>query len=398
MYAQYKTLFIRPDVRAFVWAGLLARLALPMMGIGIITLLVQWRDSYALAGAVSATFVLMYALLSPHTSRWVDSKGQRYVLPRVTLLCVSGGGIVVLASWWTLPDTFLFVGAALLGFMPSISAFIRARWTALLSGQPALQTAYSLETVVDELSFIVGPPLSVGVSVLLFPQAGVVLALVMLMIGACALRRQHATEPAIEGSNQTKQPSVLWSTPAVPLLTLVMVGMGVMVGAVDILSVAFAEQQGQPVAASVVLSAYAVGSCVAGLIFGAHTLTVPLHKLLAWGGVAMAISTIPFMWVSNVVGLGASVLVAGVCFAPTMIVAMSLVERQLASSQITEGMTWLLAGLNSGVALGASWSGRVVDASGAQAGITVLWWAAIAVLLLALIAAMRLREPSKLAC
>lgn len=92
MYAQYKTLLIRLDVRAFVWAGLLARLAVPMMGIGIITLLVQWRESYALAGAVSATFVLMYAVVSPYTSRWVDSKGQRYVLPRITLLCVSGGG------------------------------------------------------------------------------------------------------------------------------------------------------------------------------------------------------------------------------------------------------------------------------------------------------------------
>lgn len=92
VYAQYKTLLIRLDVRAFVWAGLLARLAVPMMGIGIITLLVQWRESYALAGAVSATFVLMYAVVSPYTSRWVDSKGQRYVLPRITLLCVSGGG------------------------------------------------------------------------------------------------------------------------------------------------------------------------------------------------------------------------------------------------------------------------------------------------------------------
>lgn len=397
MYAQYKTLLIRPDVRAFVWAGLLARLALPMMGIGIITLLVQWRESYALAGAVSATFVLMYAVVSPYTSRWVDSKGQRYVLPRITLLCVSGGGIVVLASYLELHNAFLFVGAALLGCMPSISAFIRARWTALLSGQPALQTAYSLETVADELSFIVGPPLSVGVSVVWFPQAGVVLALVVLVIGAFALMNQHATEPAIARPNQAKPPSVLWSTPAVPLLTLLMIGMGVMVGAVDILSVAFAEQQGLPAAASLVLSAYAVGSCAAGLVFGAHTVAVPLHKLLVWGGVAIAISTIPFIWVSGVMGLSASVFVAGVCFAPTMIVAMSLVERQLASSQITEGMTWLLAGLNSGVALGASWSGNRVDAAGAQAGIPVLWWAALAVLMFAAIAAMQLREPAKTA-
>jgi len=311
---------------------------------------------------------------------------------------VSGGVIVLLASWWQLYDAFLFVGAALLGFMPSISAFIRARWTALLSGQPTLQTAYSLETVLDELSFIVGPPLSVGLSVMLAPQAGVVLALVMLVMGALALMQQHATQPTSAVTHQARQPSVFWSTPAVPLLTLLMVGMGVMVGAVDILSVAFAEQQGQPAAASVVLSAYAVGSCVAGLVFGAQTVAVPLYKLLAWGGAAIAISTIPFMWVSGVVGLSVSVLLAGVCFAPTMIVAMSLVERRLASSQITEGMTWLLAGLNSGVALGASWSGRMVDNAGAEAGIVVLWWAGAAVLVLAALGAMQLREQTMQPC
>ncbi|XOT98069.1 MFS transporter, partial [Alcaligenes pakistanensis] len=48
---------------------------------------------------------------------------------------------------------------------------------------------------------------------------------------------------------------------SVRLLALLMVAMGVIVGTVDIVSVAFAEQMGQPGAASVVLSAYALGSC-----------------------------------------------------------------------------------------------------------------------------------------
>ncbi|MGG4604561.1 MFS transporter [Paenalcaligenes sp. Me131] len=396
VYAQYKTLLNSPEVRAFVWAGLVARLALPMMGIGIITLVVQWRESYALAGAVSATFVLTYAVLSPQTSRWVDRKGQGYVLPRITALCVSGGGVLVAGTWWPLHDSVLFVGAALLGFMPSVSALIRARWTARLVGQPSLQTAYSLETVVDELSFIVGPPLSVGLSVLAFAQAGVLLALLMLTVGAMALMRQKATEPTVVAADIAAGHSVLFSAPTVPLLTLLMVAMGVMVGAVDILSVAFAEQQGQPAAASVVLSAYAVGSCVAGLVFGARSFTTPLPTLLAWGGIAIAASTLPFLWVNSVLGLSVAVLIAGVCFAPTMIVAMSLVERSLAASHITEGMTWLLAGLNSGVALGASWSGRLVDDAGASAGMAVLWWAGAAVLMMAVIGTVQLRKQPRL--
>jgi hypothetical protein len=50
---------------------------------------------------------------------------------------------------------------------------------------------------------------------------------------------------------------------------LLMVAMGTIVGVVDVVSVAFAQQQGQPAAASIVLSVYAIGSCLAGLAFGA---------------------------------------------------------------------------------------------------------------------------------
>ena len=59
----YRELFAAPGAKAFALAGLLARLALPMTGIGIITMLALLRGSYALAGAVSATFVLACALL-----------------------------------------------------------------------------------------------------------------------------------------------------------------------------------------------------------------------------------------------------------------------------------------------------------------------------------------------
>ncbi|MFM4803793.1 hypothetical protein [Aeromonas bivalvium] len=72
----YRTLFTAPGSKGFALAGLLARLPLPMTGIGIITMLAQLRGSYALAGAVSAAFVLTYALLSPQISLLVDRLGQ----------------------------------------------------------------------------------------------------------------------------------------------------------------------------------------------------------------------------------------------------------------------------------------------------------------------------------
>jgi predicted MFS family arabinose efflux permease len=86
----------------------------------------------------------------------------------------------------------------------------------------------------------------------------------------------------------------------------------------------------------------------------------------------------------NLFGLAAAVLLAGLFFAPTLIVAMALVERLVPASQLTEGMTWLLAGLNVGVALGAVASGQVVDGLGASAGFQVALAAGALVLLVAL--------------
>lgn len=381
----YRELFAARGTRGFALAGLLARIPLPMTGIGIITMLSQLRGSYALAGAASATFVLAYALLSPQISRLVDRCGQGRVLPAATAISVIGLLFLLAGSWWHTPDWALFIGALLAGFMPSMSAMARARWTALYRGQPRLQTAYSLETVFDEVTFIVGPPLSVGLSIALFPQAGPLAAVLLLILGVFALVVQRGTEPPVEtqAAATSGMGSVIWLA-NVRLLALLMVAMGIIVGTVDIVSVAFAEQVGQPAAASLVLSAYAMGSCLAGLLFGALKLQTPLHRLLLLGGLATAATTLPLLLVESIAALAGALLVAGLFFAPTMIVAMSLVERLVPEHRLTEGMTWLLAGLNVGVALGAAASGQVVDDGGARAGFTVALCAGAVVLLVAL--------------
>ncbi|HEN8706356.1 MFS transporter [Pseudomonas putida] len=396
MFSTYRELFQAKGAKGFALAGLLARLPLPMTGIGIITMLSQITGSYGLAGAVAATFVLTYALMSPQISRLVDLHGQGRLLPAAAGLSVLGILLLLACSYWRLADWTLFVGAALAGFMPSMSAMVRARWTAIYRGKAQLKTAYSLETVLDEVTFIAGPPISVGLSVAVLPQAGTLAAAVFLAIGVFALAVQVGTEPPVEADAATGQDSMsVFRLADVRLLTLLMVAMGLIVGTVDIVSVAFAEQMDMPAAASVVLSCYAIGSCVAGLVFGVLKLDTPLHKLLLLGGLATAATTLPLLVVGNIIGLTIAVLVAGLFFAPTMIVAMSLVERIVPESKLTEGMTWLLAGLNVGVAGGAAASGQVVDVWGAQAGFNVALAAGAAVLLVALWGYQRMRDRAR---
>ncbi|MDD9339951.1 MAG: MFS transporter [Providencia heimbachae] len=362
MISRYQEIFKAPGSKSFALAGLLARLALPMMGIGIITMLAQLKGSYTLAGAVSATFVLTYALLSPQISRLVDKYGQFRILPMVTLISIVGVVSIITTTWLLLPDIGLFIGAFLTGFMPSMSAMVRARWTAIYKGQPILQTAYSLETVFDDVTFITGPPLSVGLTVILFPQAGLLVAAILLISGVVLLVAQRSTEPKILAQNDIPyaKKSILGIT-SLQLLIILMIALGIIVGSVDILSVGLAELQNQPAAASMVLSAYAIGSCFTGLIFGSLTLTTPLPRLLLMSGLMTFLSIIPLLLVDSILTLSLVVFISGLFFAPTMIIAMSLVESIVPENRLTEGMTWLLAGLNIGVALGAILSGKVID-------------------------------------
>ncbi|ATZ63447.1 MFS transporter [Acinetobacter bereziniae] len=393
MIDAYRELFLKPHTTTFTMAGLIARIALPMSSIGIILMISQLYDSYALAGLVSATFVLTYALISPQVSRLVDRYGQRDILPIVTIICTVGFVILIYSAWNQTGNWCLFIGAFLAGFMPSISAMVRARWTELYRDHPRLQSAYSLETVLDEVSFIIGPPLSVGLSIILFPQASLIVAILLLIIGVIILILQRATEPQLDDLN-THLPNSgsIIQLANIRLLTLLMLSMGVIVGTVDIVSVAFAEAVSQPAAASLVLSAYALGSCISGLWFGALKLSMPLHRLLLRVGIATAIATIPLAWINSIAILTCVVFVAGIFFAPTMIVAMSLVERLVPKHRLTEAMTWLLAGLNIGVALGAASAGQMLDRYGLEYGFLIALSAGAIVFILALFGNYRLRH------
>ncbi|MFI7290558.1 MFS transporter [Streptomyces anulatus] len=383
----YGVLFRTPGSRAFTAAGFVARMPLSMAGIGIIAMVSQMRGDYGLAGAVSATFTLSMALCGPRISRAVDRRGQSRVLPPVAGLSVIALGALLLCARYDAPAWTLFGCAAVAGAMPNMAAMVRARWTHALKGSDRLHAAYSLESVVDELTFVVGPALSVALCTALFPEAGPLVAGVLLILGVLMFVPQKRTEPPVvrPADGHPRRGSAIRGG-ALRLLALTLVAGGAIVGTVDVVSVSFAEQQGSPAGAGIVLSVYAAGSAVAGLVFGALKLTTPLPRLLVLGTAGTALTTLPLLLVGDIVSLSAAVFLPGLFFAPTMIVVMGLVERTVPPAALTEGMTWAITGLSVGVASGAAVSGAIVDRFGPGGGFVVAVAAGAAALLTALCA------------
>ncbi|AZF10621.1 ABC transporter, permease protein [Pseudomonas sp. R2-37-08W] len=375
----YAELFQVPGARAFVLAGMLARMPISMTGIGLITMLSQVHGGYGLAGSVAAVFALATAFCAPQVSRLVDRYSQGRVLPIAASI---GGGallMVLLCTRLQAPGWTLFLFAALAGCMPNMSAMVRARWTELYRGQPKLHTAFALESVLDEVCFIIGPPISVGLSVVLFPEAGPLVAAVLLAVGVTTFVLQRTTEPPVHARHDHHERWLI-ASPSVLILMTLLLAMGVIVGVVDVVSVAFAQQAGHPTAASIVLSVYAIGSCLAGLAFGMLKLKAPLPRQFLYCGVATALTTLPLLLVTDIPGLAVAIFISGLFFAPTLIVSMALVEQVVPPSRLTEGMTWLITGLSIGVAIGAASSGWMIDHFGAASGFRVALAAGLVVL------------------
>ncbi|MFF3394478.1 MFS transporter [Streptomyces sp. NPDC002669] len=392
MPSPYRAIFAAPGTKAFSAAGFLGRMPLSMMGIGVVTMISQLTGRYGLAGALSATLAMSAAVAGPQISRLVDRHGQRRVLRPATLVALAAVAGLLICAQRRMPDWTLFVFAAGAGCVPSVGSMVRARWAEIHRGSAQLHTAYAWESIVDEVCFIFGPIISIGLSTAWFPAAGPLLAAGFLLVGVFWLTAQHATEPAPHPRAAHTGGSAMRS-PGLQVLVVTFVATGAIFGAIDVVTVAFAEERGHKAAASLVLAVYALGSCLAGAVFGLLRLKGRASTRWLVGVCAMAVSMIPLQLAGNLPFLAVALFVAGLAIAPTMVTTMALVEQHVPRTELTEGMTWTSTGLAVGVALGSSAAGWVVDASGAGAGYVVPVVSGVLAAAVAFLGYRRLNEP-----
>ncbi len=379
----YRDIFRAPGSFAFSASGLIARLPVAMITLGIVTMLSQTHGAYWLAGAVSAAFALSNALIAPQVSRFIDRYGQRRVLPPVTIITILALSALMLSARYGAANWVLFLFAILAGFMPSISAMVRARWTEIYRDTPKLHTAFALESVVDEIIYMLGPIISIGLSVALFPEAGPLAATLFLAVGALLFVAQRSTEPPVHAQDKSKGTSVIRLRP-LQWIVLTLIAIGAIFGTAEVTAIAFAEEHGQKAAASIVLASYAAGSLIVGLVFGTLKFKQSLQAQFLYAITLAMLTTLPLLFVTNIPALAVILFLAGAAVSPTIIISMGLIERLVPPSKLTEGITWAMTGIGIGMALGSSVSGLVIDAYGARYGFCVSIAAGVIALIIAL--------------
>jgi MFS family permease len=392
----YREIFKAPGSKGFSSAGFIARLPIAMATIGIVAMLSQTHGEYWLAGAVSATFALANAFVSPQVSRLVDRYGQSPVLIPATSLSVAAFAVLMVATRYDWPTWTLFASALLAASMPSMPAMVRARWTELYRDTPKLNTAFAFESVADELVYMAGSALAVGLSVALFPEAGPLASSIFLAVGSAAFIMQRSTEPKVQREAKEGGRSAIGLRP-VQIVTFALVAIGTIFGASEVTVIAMSKEFGQPAAASFVLGGYAAGSLVVGLIFGALNLKMPLSRQFAVAIGVAAATTVPLLFVPNIPLLALALFVSGVSISPTFITAFGLIARVVPAAKLTEGITWAMTGIGIGMAIGSAASGWVIDQFGASNGFWVSIVAGATALATALLGNCRLRLPTRTA-
>ena len=394
MLDTYRRVLALPGALAFSLSGLLGRLPISMISLGIVLLVSTRTGSYSLAGSVSAAYIVANATVAVLQGRLTDRYGQRRVLPAGAL----GNSLALGVLMWSVEtDQASFVthaaafaaGAAI----PVVGAAVRARWVLLVPDKRNLQTAFAYEAVMDEVVFMVGPTLVTVLATAVHPLAGLTAAIIAGIVGTFLLAAQRSTEPPAQPRTDDRVSRARMPWRVLTPMVAASAAMGAIFGSVEVATVAFTEGLGRKEVSGMLLATWALGSLLAGVVTGAIVWKATNGVRFRWGMTGLAVSVLPLPFLGSIGAMAAVLLVAGFALAPTLIALTALTEQVVPASRLTEGMSIVHTGMAAGIAPGAAAAGQVIDRVGPSASYWVPVAAGAVGVVAAFIAAATAREP-----
>jgi MFS family permease len=364
MLNKYRQAFAGNAAWRFSTAGFIARLPVSMVGIGILMYVEAERGSYAIAGAVSGSISIAAAIGGPLSSRLVDKLGQHRVLPIQILLIVICSMALVLLIPSNVPAPYLFIFSIGSGLAyPSIGALVRSRWTALLVSGPILLTAFSIESMIDELIFIVGPTIAATTSVKIHPAAPQVIAMFLLAGGGLWLASMRNSEPPIN-KHQGKHGKPVILQNGLIYMWGVHIAIGMFFGAVETSIIAFTKIAGQPIFGGIVMAVWAFGSLLGGFVYGGLHFKSALQNQLIVVSLLLVPATVAMVFVESILALALLSIAAGIGISPLLIASAAITQRRSPVGRTTEAIASMYAGIGLGFAFAAAMAGWLIDNRG----------------------------------
>ncbi len=327
-----------------------------------LTLLVQSQyQSFARAGMVSAAYMLALAIQAPIIGRFVDQNGPKAVMMPLAILHAMALCLLVFSvvSQATLP---LLLGSAFLAgaVFPPVSMTIRAMYRKSAMPDSQKQSAFAVESVIMEFSFILGPFLVSLAVIAGTPAFAVVGSAACVALGVWhfsrsgALTRWGEVERGVE-RHLLGPLKVSAVRRALVLSFFFAIGIGLN----EISLPAFATESGTPSNVGWFYAALSFPSALTGFAYGTRHFAWPLNRQIlaaglwiAAGSVLMALAIGPWTFALACAFMGLAI--------GPMLTALSLQLGKLSPAEYsTEAFTWsmtlFMIGLGSGL-----WAGGVL--------------------------------------
>ena len=369
----YRRVLARPGVARLLLLSALARIPATAAGV-VLTLHVvtSLGLGYAAAGLVATSSTVGMALGAPWRGRAVDRLGlRRALVPSI---------VAEALVWGTAPFVgyHLLLAVAFVGGVLGLPVFTVARQSlSVLVTEEQRRTAFSLDSIGVEVSFMVGP--AAGVVVATQVSSTVALLGVGVLMVAAGLALFVADPPTRSAeAEQAAQAAAAEGTVAGGVRTWFSPGLAAVLGAsaaatlvlsgTDVGVVAVLRDHGAVTLTGVVFAAWSIGSILGAIVYGA--LRRPVSPLLLLGG--LAVLTIPIGLAPSPWLLAAAILPAGALCAPVITATAEQVTLRVPERVRGEAMGWHGSALTVGVALGAPLAGAAIDARGAWAGFALV--------------------------
>jgi len=394
MFSVYQTLIRTPGALRFSIPGVIARMPISMDSLALIFVVVAASDSYALAGALGATASVVMSIATPHWSRVSDRIGQSTTLIRVVPLKIAGLIIfTVLVTQgfpiWSWFVTIIFAES----FSVNTGGLVRRRWLHVLSPDKAtteedekdrhiVNTAYSFEALMDEVVFIAGPVIATACATSIAPAAGIIAGILFMAVGVPLFITAKSTEPPATPKRIIDPHPAVIRNKQVQAVVLATTLLGGFFGSIAIVTVAFAENRGQESKAGLVLAIWASGSACAAIAHGIIKWKITSAARFLICLFALTVLTIPMLFTHSLLWLTVALFFNGFAVAPLVINAYGVAEGSVPPEQITEALTWVVAGMPLGGAVASALSGLVID----QFGADIAYWVPLGFMISACVA------------
>ncbi len=411
-FAGYRELLAIAPVRRLLLVAMLARVPHAAAGIMLTFHVVDsLKLGYGAAGGVATAVTVGIAAGAPWRGKRVDAVGlRRALVPSV---------ISELVVWSVAPflNYPLLLVAAVVGGLFSVPIFSVVRQSlGVMVSEKQRRTAYALDSVGAELTFMVGPAAGVLLATSIHTTIGlIIIGAASALAGLFLMWFNPPTRSGQQGSysqdcgdeldSLEEMPpmeamssqsfaggnifgrmwgrargNLVWVNAAVLAVLGAAAGAGLALSGTDVGIVAVLRHADRADQLGIVFLFWCAASVVGGLLYGALHRSVSPLLLLA----GMAALTIPMGLATDTWALALWSIPAGLLCAPVLSASAERIASLVREERRGEAMGWYGSALTLGSALGAPMAGVAIDSIGPWAGFAAVGAAALVLALVGL--------------